>query len=674
MNDSKQWLRNWAIDLDMFAGLICRFLILALVVYWLVVLVTVGFKGPVTYGYGFPVMSPETKPVLVIAGLLLVSLVYNTIATRYFGPQHDLRTLQVIAPRVFVLAFLVLAVGVYFKSYTHASYVPLVLLLAVSAGCTYSAKAGYLSRPPEAAPQPKRVAVTIRDEPAQAHEQVQENVSRVSQARLTFASLYGNESIKQRLLKAGLDITARRQEARAVRNGILLHGAPGNGKTVFAEALAGELDLPFHQLTYADVASKWVGEKSSRVRAAFEAARAAQPCLLFIDEVDSFLESRDSMGSGLKEDRDLVNAMLTLMVDIRHDRVVLVAATNHLDRLDAAGVREGRFDYKVEITPPDEPARIGLLRKGLSENVPGVQVDSSVVEMVAKRWNGFSTKRILAVTEELPNVLQGGKLAVFEDFMTALRQLQGQRGHVPEQGKSLEELVLEPGTRDVIHQLVSRMRDPERTERMGGTLPTGVLFMGPPGTGKTATARALARELQWAFLPSTGAELVRDPKKLEDLYAKAQDLRPTIIFVDEADNLLRSREYSQYTESTNKLLSLMDGVADRVHDVVWIAATNHPDQIDSALMRGGRFTEKVRFVSPSTESLAKVIEGWLKSRAVRLASDLDAQKVAEAIGQESIANVEAVLQAAVNRAIAHGRDPVVLTVNDIDQSVTLVLD
>lgn len=509
----------------------------------------------------------------------------------------------------------------------------------------------------------------------QTGSEVQADVARATHPKTSFKDIFGNSDIKVRLKDAAEAIVAPRTEGKQIRNGILLSGEPGNGKTVFAEALAGELKLPFLQLSYSDVASQWVGEKTSRINAAFAQARRQQPCVLFIDEVDSFLESRDSgRNDGTKEDRDVVNALLTLMVDIRKEKVILIAATNHIDRLDGAGIREGRFDFKVEITPPDREARVGLLTHGLKTQLPTFNVDAAVVEAVARRWNGFSVKRILAVTEELPSYLarETKTTIAYEDFMGALRMLQGRKGSTPENVKPIAELVLSPATREMLDLIVGRMADPEHTESHGGTLPTGVLFYGPPGTGKTATAKALAKEIDWAFLPATGADLARDPKALEKLYAKAKELRPCVIFVDEADELLKSRDYSPNTESTNKLLTLMDGVNDRVKDVVWVAATNNPEQIDAALLRGGRFTEKVLFEKPSADGLATYLEGWFSSRKVSLESGLTAAVVADMIGNESIANAEALVQAALNRAISRRSAPVVVGKADVEQAIRMI--
>ncbi|MBX3610752.1 MAG: AAA family ATPase [Hydrogenophaga sp.] len=521
----------------------------------------------------------------------------------------------------------------------------------------------------------RRVRTAAGGTRSDALSETQASVARSVLPRLNFQHIHGNTEIKERLRDAAQAIVGRRDARQSARNGILLFGEPGNGKTAFAEALAGELGLPLLQLSHADVASEWVGEKTVRINTAFADSRRQQPCVLFIDEVDSFLEARDGGGRGVKEDRDVANALLTLMVDIRKEKVILVAATNHLDRLDGAGIREGRFDFKVEITPPDSEARVGLLNHGLKANLPEARVEQSVVEAVARRWNGFSVKRILAVTEELTAYLQrqGRAHPEYEDFMGALRTLQGRRGTTVENARPLNELVLSSATREMLDLIAGRMSDPEHTEEHGGTLPTGVLFYGPPGTGKTATVKALAKEIDWAFLPSTGADLARDPKELEKLYAKAKELRPCIIFVDEADELLKCRELSQSTEATNKLLTLMDGVNERVKDVVWIAATNNPEQIDAALLRGGRFTEKVLFERPSAEGLERYLTSWFASRKVRLERGFTVDAVGQMLKGESIANAEAVAQAALNRAISRRGATVVVTPADLDQAVRMVL-
>lgn len=141
--------------------------------------------------------------------------------------------------------------------------------------------------------------------------------------------------------------------------------------------------------------------------------------------------------------------------------------------------------------------------------------------------------------------------------------------------------------------------------------------------------------------------------------ADRSEFRPALVFFDEADELIQERSYSVATQATNKLLTLMDGASDRARDVMWIAATNHPDQVDAALLRGGRFTEKVSFELPSRSDLLAHTSTWLKERGLRLEPGFDDRARVESMGSVSIATAEAVVQSAVNPAIVRGTPVVV---------------
>lgn len=640
-------------------------------IYWLIVVAAKFFtREPLLYLYLPGIYTQETVPVLAALLVQLVALSYQLLKRGIFGTAADSVLLFTSSPKIAAASTTVLLFWAGSKPVAAASYLPLVSLSFVSLVGAIAVRKGPLAR--DAAR--LRVAVAMQGD---ASSGITDPVARISRPTRTFLDIHGHVQLKERLLRAGRTVIASRgsRGSHAPRNGILLHGEAGNGKTVFAEALAGELRLPLLTLSYSDVASRWVGEKTSRVRAAFQEATRHQPCVLFLDEVDSFLESRDSGDATVKEDRDLVNALLTLIVDIRSSNVLLIAATNHLERLDPAAIREGRFDFKIEIPPPDLEARIGLLQDALSLHLPQVPVDRDVIESVARRWNGYSTKRILAIVEELPTVMRNrqSRNPAFPDFIEALRSVQGHAVSRLETVRPMGELVLSDRTRRGLQGILTRMGDPEHTERHGGTLPSGILFFGPPGTGKTATAKALAKELGWTFLTATGAELSRDLGALRHLEAKAKELRPTVIFVDEADELLRHRDFSAATNASNKLLTLMDGAGDRVRDVIWIAATNHLEQIDPAFLRGGRFSEKIAFELPSRTVLEMHLAGWLRSRNVLLEPSLEVAGLVDLLGETSIADGEAVAQAALNVAIGRGHTPVILTRGDVLHAVELVL-
>jgi len=502
---------------------------------------------------------------------------------------------------------------------------------------------------------------------------------KTTEPKTNFSNIFGMQAIKDKLLEPAQLIIAERKPQDAAEppaNGILLHGEPGNGKTVFAEALAGELKVPFVQLTYGDVSSKWVGEMPRLITNCFAYAKQHAPCVLFVDEIDSFIRSRDTAGSN-EESLKITNTLLTEVVNLRNHRVVLIGATNYLANLDAAAIREGRFDYKIEITPPDEPARIGILQKGVAKHAQHLNVNQDDLLSVAKRWNGFSVSRLLAVVKAIPRYAKDHNLSDigYDEWMGTLREVQGRNGRVPENTKSLNELILHAPTREALTMVSSRLKDVARIESLGGTLPSGVLFYGPSGTGKTAAARAVAKEVGWAFLSVAGPDLMADREKISKLYAEAKDIRPCLIFIDEADDVLRNRQYSNTPDLTNRMLALMDGTDEKVKDVVFIAATNHPDQIDPALLRAGRFTEKVEFTPPPPEQIPRFVANWLKGKKVMLDIGLDAWGITTLLEGQTIANIEGVLQYGLNRAISRktGKEPMVICLEDVTAGVRIVL-
>lgn len=492
--------------------------------------------------------------------------------------------------------------------------------------------------------------------------------------RLKFASIHGMTALKHQMLTAGAAILQQRSAGEPPRNGILLHGEPGNGKTVFAEALAGELGVPIVTLTYGDVSSKWLGEMPRLLSNCFAYARQHAPCVLFIDEVDSFIRNRD--GALHAEDVKVANTILTEVVALREHQVVLVAATNYLAALDPAAIREGRFDFKVEVTGPDEEARIGLLREGMRRYLPRVPVEDTALVAIARRWSGFSVSRLMAVAKAMGDHLTPGarNCVGFDDWLVALRRVQGSKGQVPASAKRLQDLYLNAETREALAGIAHRLRDVHRVERMGGTLPGGVLFYGPPGTGKTVAAQALALETGWAFLSVAGPEVGADRERLTKLYRQACDLRPALIFIDEADDLLRQRGVSLTPDAVNRLLALMDGSGARVPDVVFLAATNHPGEVDPALLRAGRFTEKIRFSVPSAEQVARAVQQWLHAKGVELRG-IGVQQVAELLSDTTIADVHGVMQYALNHAITVHAKSTQLAIGrkDIESASRIVL-
>ena len=471
----------------------------------------------------------------------------------------------------------------------------------------------------------------------------------VRQARHTFAAVVGMDKTKHRLMYAARDVL----EGNRARNGILLFGAPGNGKTFFAEALAGQLDLPFFSVAYGDVCSKWVNETPQKVKAVFSDAKRIGPCVLFIDEIDSFLKARNGNEHSL--DRDLANVMLTETVTLRGSQVILVAATNLMGALDDAGVRDGRFDFKIEVPAPDLDARVALLDRSIREELGDEFVEDETLMALAKRWEGFSAARLSSLGTQLRELHRDdhfhGAVTV-EIAMMAMRAIQGRKGVLPENVKDIADIVMPDGARNVLKDLAFKMARIESLERLGATLPTGLLFVGPPGTGKTQAAMALAKASGWAFLPVTGAQIVADQRAWDRIWRDACDLRPAIIFIDEADGILQDRRLSSCGALTEQVLTSMDGAAGRVGDVMFVAATNYPDRIDAAALRSRRFEERVCFDVPGAAAMAEYARAaFLRKLGNRWKVQPHVvEKLIEVLCGRTIADAEAVIDRVIGIA------------------------
>ena len=497
-----------------------------------------------------------------------------------------------------------------------------------------------------------------------------------------FNAIIGMSEVKERLrLAANEIILANQNQSAKPRNGILFYGDPGNGKTFFAQALAGETKIPLLAVSIGDISSKWVGDGTERIMAIFAAARKQAPCVLFIDEIDSLIRDRSkSMSGGSAEEAKMTNALLTEMVNIRNSSVILIAATNFQDQLDPAAIREGRFDFKIEIPPPDEEARIGLISHGM-RRFPEVQLLDPALRQAAKRWEGFSVARIRAVIEEAGRqaVARRAQRVDYKDLSKALRTVQGMAGdRIPPNTPSLNELIMRRDQLAKLKGIAHRMEHIEAIEEIGGSVPTGVLFYGPPGTGKTLTVRSLAKTTGWPVKVVSGSDLLSCPDKLDQIVAFARANRPCIIFLDEADDVLADRRgaVGHGSAMTNKLLAAIDGGKGKTADVLWVAATNHPDSIDEAALRGGRFTEKIEFGAPDSDTSIQMLGDWLKKTKAPLEPSVTAAAVASILDGQTPANIVAILQQAVNQMVerrANGNHYGKVTLNDVRDAVQVVL-
>lgn len=184
--------------------------------------------------------------------------------------------------------------------------------------------------------------------------------------------------------------------------GIILHGPPGCGKTEAAKhfpryAETRGITLNFMQIKGSDIATKWKGEGSRNIRKAFDDAKKIAPCVLFIDECEGLLPSREKLGDSLAEERTQeLDEALQQIEDAKNHNVIVIGATNHIRTIDAAILRAGRFDFIHEIKPPDDRIRLAMLQKKLTRAQRHLNDDLDLIT-IAEKTVGFTASDIEAL-------------------------------------------------------------------------------------------------------------------------------------------------------------------------------------------------------------------------------------------------------------------------------------
>ena len=491
-----------------------------------------------------------------------------------------------------------------------------------------------------------------------------------------FRDVGGLETAKQQILHlANTRLHARQFEKEGiVQNGILLYGPQGTGKTLLAEATAGELGLRYLYVSGIALDGKWIGETESNIRHVFAQA-ARSRTLLFLDEIDALGATRQQQsGSSTSATRGYNNTTIQLMQCVDQYRrtpgLLLMAATNSLDSLDPALIREGRFDLKLRLDLPNEAERRQILTALLGKR--GVRFG---VEPWTRATSGYSPAKLNALVDRAASLAMADRAPFSEKYLKAAFEAAGGQDRPLIQPVQWEDVIVEPGVEEELRLLVRQLKV-HATSPL--PVPTGVLLEGPPGTGKTMIARLLATQTVRSFYPVTAADLLgsgqgESVKRLAGLFARAREQSPSIIFFDELDGLFgtthgfASAHDTQFTEQALIEISRIEPS----HNVLLVGATNHPDRLDPRILRGGRFSEKIAIRVPGPANRARLLRKLLKDSELSVSLD----RLVEDTAGMAPADIEAVVQAA--RRFAFGRSErddhiAPLTVEDFARAIDRV--
>jgi len=477
--------------------------------------------------------------------------------------------------------------------------------------------------------------------------------------------------------------------------GVLLHGPPGTGKTRLARAVANESDAKFFHIAGPEIMGSAYGESEKRLRELFEQASAQAPSIIFIDELDSIAPKRSQV-TGEAEKR-LVAQLLSLLDGLEpRQNLVVIAATNRPEAIDEALRRPGRFDREIVVGVPDERGRreiLGIHTRGMPL-APEVDLDE-----LARQTYGFVGADLAALTREaaleavrrimpklnlaeetIPTEILDALSVEPRDFNNALKRVQP---------SAMREVMVETpnvgwddvggldAARDRLREGVELpLKHPDAFRRLGIRPAKGFLLYGPPGTGKTLLAKATARESQANFIATKSSDLLskwygESEQQIARLFARARQVAPTVIFIDELDSLVPARGGGlgepQVTERVvNTILAEMDGL-EELNNVVLIGATNRPNLIDPALLRPGRLDELIYVGTPDTAGRRRILA--IHTEDMPLASDVDLESLAQRTERFTGADLEDLVRRAGLTALRRGLDADKVTMADFEAAL-----
>ena len=246
------------------------------------------------------------------------------------------------------------------------------------------------------------------------------------------------------------------------------------------------------------------------------------------------------------------------------------------------------------------------------------------------------------------------------------------------EGIRFEDVAGEDEAKENLTEIVNYLHDPSKYQEIGASMPKGVLLVGPPGTGKTMLAKAVAGEANVPFFSMSGSEFVEmfvgmGASKVRDLFKQAKEKAPCIVFIDEIDAIGKKRDgqiggNDEREQTLNQLLTEMDGFEGNT-GVIILAATNRPESLDPALTRPGRFDRRVPVELPDLKGREEILK--VHAKKIKVAEDVDFNKVARMASGASGAELANIVNEAALRAVRDGRK--FATQADLEESIEVVI-
>lgn len=543
------------------------------------------------------------------------------------------------------------------------------------------------------------------------------SIDRSPPTHVSLADLGGVDNIIQQLEDLIVLPMTRPQiyEASKVQppRGILLHGPPGCGKTMICNAFAAELGVSFINISAPSIVSGMSGESERALRDHFEEAKKAAPCLIFMDEIDAITPKRESAQREME--KRIVAQLLTCMDDLALEKtdgkpVIVLAATNRPDSLDAALRRGGRFDKEINMSVPSEPVREQILRALtrqmslapdvnfalLANRTPGF-VGADLNDLVStagsaaiKRYLDILRNASVSTEMEIepspsetisPTVLALRRLIAHAkihvpnpdspdipslvltdaDFMNSLPKIQPsslREGFATVPSTTFEDIgALSHIRAELQLTIVSPITQPHLYASVGITAPTGLLLWGPPGCGKTLLAKAVANESRANFISVKGPELLNkfvgeSERAVRQVFLRARSSVPCVIFFDELDALVPRRDDALSDASArvvNTLLTELDGLGSKREGIYVLAATNRPDIIDPAMLRPGRLETLVYVDLPGPSERVEILRTLTRNLPIEFSPEV--AEIARGCDGFSGADLESLLRRAGYSAI-----------------------